>query len=126
MRNKQHLSVPNDRDAYEEKQVIVEDWLMDILMDKLRKASTIVSQKDIPFILYRNIIEESDMCVQEEVATLVEKYVVIQIFSYGGFIPSSFQRQHVFTIDRFTRLILRKNSALFFECLESLKTALLS
>ena len=125
MRNKQHLSVPNDRDAYEEKQVIVEDWLMDILMDKLRKASTIVSQKDIPFILYRNIIEESDTCVQEEVATLVEKYVVIQIFSYGGFIPSSFQRQHVFTIDRFTRLILRKNSALFFECLESLKTALL-
>ncbi len=126
MRNKQHLSVPNDRDAYEEKQVIVEDWLMDILMDKLRKASTIVSQKDIPFILYRNIIEESDTCVQEEVATLVEKYVVIQIFSYGGFIPSSFQRQHVFTIDRFTRLILRKNSALFFECLENLKTALLS
>lgn len=126
MRNKQHLSVPNDRDAYEEKQVIVEDWLMDILMDKLRKASTIVSQKDIPFILYRNIIEESDTCVQEEVATLVEKYVVIQVFSYGGFIPSSFQRQHVFTIDRFTRLILRKNSALFFECLESLKTALLS
>jgi hypothetical protein len=126
LRNKQHLSVPNDRDAYEEKQVIVEDWLMDILMDKLRKASTIVSQKDIPFILYRNIIEESDTCVQEEVATLVEKYVVIQIFSYGGFIPSSFQRQHVFTIDRFTRLILRKNSALFFECLESLKTALLS
>jgi hypothetical protein len=126
LRNKQHLSVPNDRDAYEEKQVIVEDWLMDILMDKLRKASTIVSQKDIPFILYRNIIEESDTCVQEEVATLVEKYVVIQIFSYGGFIPSSFQRQHVFTIDRFTRLILRKNSALFFECLESLKRALLS
>jgi hypothetical protein len=126
LRNKQHLSVHNDRDAYEEKQVIVEDWLMDILMDKLRKASTIVSQKDIPFILYRNIIEESDTCVQEEVATLVEKYVVIQIFSYGGFIPSSFQRQHVFTIDRFTRLILRKNSALFFECLESLKTALLS
>jgi hypothetical protein len=126
LRNKQHLSVPNDRDACEEKQVIVEDWLMDILMDKLRKASTIVSQKDIPFILYRNIIEESDTCVQEEVATLVEKYVVIQIFSYGGFIPSSFQRQHVFTIDRFTRLILRKNSALFFECLESLKTALLS
>jgi hypothetical protein len=126
LRNKQHLSVHNDRDAYEEKQVIVEDWLMDILIDKLRKASTIVSQKDIPFILYRNIIEESDTCVQEEVATLVEKYVVIQVFSYGGFIPSSFQRQHVFTIDRFTRLILRKNSALFFECLESLKTALLS
>jgi hypothetical protein len=126
LRNKQHLSVRNDRDAYEEKQVIVEDWLMDILIDKLRKASTIVTQKDIPFILYRNIIEESDTCVQEEVATLVEKYVVIQVFSYGGFIPSSFQRQHVFTIDRFTRLILRKNSALFFECLESLKTALLS
>lgn len=124
MRIKQHLSIHSDRDASEEKQVIVEDWLMDILMDKLRKASTIVSQKDIPFILYRNIIEESDTCVQEEVATLVEKYVVIQVFSYGGFIPSSFQRQHVFTIDRFTRLILRKNSALFFQCLESLKNSI--
>jgi hypothetical protein len=123
---KQHLSVRSDRDASEEKQVIVEDWLMDILIDKLRKASTIVSQKEIPFILYRNIIDESDTCVQEEVATLVEKYVVIQVFSYGGFLPSNFQRQYVFTIDRFTRLILRKNSALFFQCLESLKTALVS
>ena len=126
MRNKQDLSVHIDQDAPEEKQVIVEDWLMDILIDKLRKASTIVSRKDIPFILYRNIIEESDTCVQEEVATLVEKYVVIQVFSYGGFIPSNFQRQHVFTIDKFTRLILRKNSDLFFQCLESLKTVLVS
>ena len=126
MRNKQNLSVHIDQDASEEKQVIVEDWLMDILIDKLRKASTIVSRKDIPFILYRNIIEESDTCVQEEVATLVEKYVVIQVFSYGGFIPSNFQSQHVFTIDKFTRLILRKNSDLFFQCLESLKTVLVS
>jgi hypothetical protein len=126
LRIKQHLSVRSDRDACEEKQVIVEDWLMDILIDKLRKASTIIGRKDIPFILYRNIIDESDTCVQEEVATLVEKYVVIQVFSYGGFIPSNFQSQHVFTIDRFTRLILRKNSALFFQCLESLKTALVS
>jgi hypothetical protein len=123
---KQHLSVPGERDAYGENQVIVEDWLIDILVDKLRKASTILSRKEIPFILYRNIIEESDTCVQEEVATLADKYVVVQVFSYGGFIPSSFQRQHVYTVDRFTRIILKKNSALFFECLESLKTALVS
>jgi hypothetical protein len=104
----------------------VEDWLIDILVDKLRKACTIVSRKKIPFILYRNIIEESEACVQEEVATLADKYVVVQVFSYGGFIPSTFQRQHVYTIDRFTRIILKKNSALFFECLENLKTALVS
>jgi hypothetical protein len=126
LRIKQDLSVHSNRNASKEKQVIVEDWLMDILIDKLRKASTIVSRKDIPFILYRNIIEESDMCVQEEVATLLEKYVVVQVFSYGGFIPSNFQRQHVFTIDKFTRLILSKNSALFFQCLENIKTALVS
>ena len=126
LRIKQHLTVHRDRDTCEEKQAIVEDWLMDILIDKLRKASTIVSRKNIPFILYRNIMEESDSCVQEEVATLVEKYVVIQVFSYGGFIPSTFQSQYVFTIDRFTRLILRKNTPLFFQCLENLKTALVS
>jgi hypothetical protein len=123
---KQHLSIHRDRDACEEKQVIVEDWLMDILIDKLRKASTIVSRKNTPFILYRTILDESDSCVQEEVATLVEKYVVIQVFSYGGFIPSTFHSQHVFTIDRFTRLILKTNTALFFQCLESLKTALVT
>ena len=125
MKIKQHLSAPSEPDAYVQNQVIVEDWLIDILVDKLRKASTIVSQKKIPFILYRSIVEESDSCVQEEVATLADKYVVVQLFSYGGFIPSSFQRQHVYTIDRFTRIILKKNSVLFFECLENLKTALL-
>lgn len=123
---KQDLSVPSELDSIEEKQVIVEDWLMDILVDKLRKASTILSSKEIPFILYRNIIEENDTCVQEEVATLADKYVVVQVFSYGGFIPSTFQRQHVFTIDRFTRVILKKNTALFSQCLESLKAALVS
>jgi hypothetical protein len=123
---KQDLRVRSDIDSLEEKQLIVEDWLMDILVDKLRKASTILSSKEIPFILYRNIIEENDTCVQEEVATLADKYVVVQVFSYGGFIPSSFQRQHVFTIDRFTRVILKKNTALFSQCLESLKSALVS
>ena len=118
------MSAPSEPDAYVQNQVIVEDWLIDILVDKLRKASTIVSQKKIPFILYRNIVEESDSCVQEEVATLADKYVVVQVFSYGGFIPSTFQRQHVYTIDKFTRIILKKNSTLFFECLENLKTAL--
>ena len=126
MKIKQHLSVPSERDAYIEKEVIVEGWLIDILVDKLRKACTIVSRKKIPFILYRNIIEESEACVQEEVATLADKYVVVQVFSYGGFVPSTFQRQHVYTIDRFTRIILKKNSALFFECLENLRTALVS
>jgi hypothetical protein len=123
---KQHLSLPSERDAYIEKEVIVEGWLIDILVDKLRKACTIVNRKKIPFILYRNIIEESEACVQEEIATLADKYVVVQVFSYGGFIPSTFQRQHVYTIDRFTRIILKKNSALFFECLENLRTALVS
>lgn len=126
MKIKQHLSVPSERDAYIEKEIIVEGWLIDILVDKLRKACTILSRKKIPFILYRNIIEESEACVQEEVATLADKYVVVQVFSYGGFIPSTFQRQHVYTIDRFTRIILKKNSALFFECLENLRTALVS
>ena len=126
MKIKQHLSVPSERDAYLEKEIIVEDWLIDILIDKPRKACTIVSRKKIPFILYRNIIEESEACAQEEVATLADKYVVVQVFSYGGFIPSTFQRQHVYTIDRFTRIILKKNSALFFECLENLRTALVS
>ena len=59
-------------------------------------------------------MQENDSCVQGEVAALVEKDVIIQVFSYGGFIPSTFQPQQVFIIERFARIILTKNTDLFF------------
>ena len=91
-----------------------------MFMDKLRKASIIAGQKGKPFVLYRNLIEENGDAVQEEVGTVLDKYVVVQIFTYGGFIPSNFQKQQVFTLDKFTRIMLKRNRNFLLQCLENL------
>jgi hypothetical protein len=103
-----------------EKQLITEEWLIAMFMDKLRKASIIAGQKGKPFVLYRNLIEENEDAVQEEVGTVLDKYVVVQIFTYGGFIPSNFQKQQVFTLDKFTRIMLKRNRNFLLQCLENL------
>lgn len=103
-----------------EKQLITEEWLIAMFMDKLRKASIIAGQKGKPFVLYRNLIEDNEDAVQEEVGTVLDKYVVVQIFTYGGFIPSNFQKQQVFTLDKFTRIVLKRNRNFLLQCLENL------
>jgi hypothetical protein len=103
-----------------EKQLITEEWLIAMFMDKLRKASIIAGQKGKPFVLYRNLIEDNEDAVQEEVGTVLDKYVVVQIFTYGGFIPSNFQKQQVFTLDKFTRIMLKRNRNFLLQCLENL------
>jgi hypothetical protein len=105
----------------DEKRLVVEEWLITMFMNKLRKASIIASGKG-PYTLYRNIIEESEEAVQEEVATVIDKYVVVQVLTYGCFLPCNFQRQSVFTLDKFTRVMLKRNRNLILQCLENLET----
>jgi hypothetical protein len=104
-----------------DREKIIEVWLIEKFRDKLRKASIISSRKDKPFILYRNIIEESQDALEEEVATVSEKYVVVQVFCHGGFVPTDFQKQQIFTLDKFIRRILKSNRSLLLQCLDNLK-----
>ena len=87
--------------------VIIEDWLAERLADKLRKASMVVQQTHIPHLLYRNTIEESKDALQEEVGMISGKHIVIMIYSYGGFVPSTFQQIEVYTSDKFTNWIVK-------------------
>lgn len=99
-----------------------EDWLVERLADKLRKVSMIVQQSHIPHLLYRTTIEENEEVVKEEIGILSEKYIVTMIYVYGGFIPSSFQKIDVYTLDKFTRRIIQKGKKdLLLQCLESLE-----
>jgi hypothetical protein len=116
----QDISLQKKEEQCTDKNAIVEEWLIVILMDKLRKAAIIAGQKNIPLVLYRKLVNESEDAVQEELATVLERYVVIQVFTYGGFIPANFQKQNVFTFDKFARVILRKNRDLLMQCLENL------
>lgn len=102
--------------------VIIEDWLAERLADKLRKASMVVQQTHIPHLLYRNTIEESKDALQEEVGMISGKHIVIMIYSYGGFVPSTFQQIEVYTSDKFTNWIVKNGKKdLLLQCLESLE-----
>ncbi len=102
--------------------VIIEDWLAERLADKLRKASMVVQQTHIPHLLYRNTIEESKDALQEEVGMISGKHIVIMIYCYGGFVPSTFQQIEVYTSDKFTNWIVKNGKKdLLLQCLESLE-----
>ena len=107
----------------EEKQdnAIIEDWLAERLTDKLRKASIVAQQTYRPHLLYRNTIEESQDVLQEEVGIISGKHIVIMIYAYGGFVPSTFQKIEVYTSDKFIKSIIKKGKKdLLLQCLETL------
>lgn len=110
---------------FKEKQssnIIIEDWLVERLTEKLREASITVQQRYNPHLLYRATIEENEVTIQEEVGIISGKHIVIMIYSYGGFIASGFQKIEVYTLDRFTKWIIQKGKKnLLLQCLESLE-----
>jgi hypothetical protein len=99
----------------------VEKWLGEIFEDKLRKACLITKQTHKPVLLYRNIIDESEDALQEQVALIVEKQIVTVMYTYGGFVPSTFQKIAVYTLDKFTKWIVKKEKRdLLLQCLQNI------
>jgi hypothetical protein len=107
----------------EEKQEddIVEKWLAERFEDKLRGISLVVKQTHRPILLYRNIIEESNDALREQVGLVIGKHIVIIMYAYGGFVPSTFQKVEIYTLDKFTKWIVKRGKRdLLLQCLESL------
>ncbi|MEO9321100.1 MAG: hypothetical protein ABI361_10535 [Nitrososphaera sp.] len=102
------------------KQVTLDSCVSSRLRDRLRKASIIASRTGTPVVLYRNTIEEVDHAAEEEIATVNEQYVVVQVITHGGFIPPNFQQQFVFTLDKFPEWIMNRSNELVARCLETL------
>lgn len=103
------------------KQVTLDDWLMARFRELLRKASIVSAKTDKPMILYRHSIEESEHAMEEEVATVSNNYVIIQVITHGGFIPPSFQQQFVFSIDDFPEWLMKRSKEIFLKSLDSLE-----
>lgn len=101
-------------------ELIVDDWLIEQFRTKLKKASIIAERKNRPFILYNNVIEESEHAVQEEVITIGGKYVIMQTISYGGFIPVNIQKQQIFTLDKFSLWIMKESRDMLLQCFNNL------
>lgn len=107
----------------EEKQVddIVEKWLAERFEDKLGKISFIMKQTHKPILLYRNTIEESEDALHEQIGLVIGKYIVTITYAYGGFVPSTFQKGEVYTLDKFTKWIVKKGKRdLLLQCLENI------
>ena len=98
----------------EEKQEdgIVERWLAERFEYKLRNASLITKQTHRPIVLYRNTIEESESALQEQIGLIA---------AYGGFVPSTFQKIEVHTIEKFiTSVITKGKRDLLLQCLQNI------
>jgi hypothetical protein len=97
---------------------------MSRLADRLQRASLIAARSGRPLVLYRQTVEETDQSTEEEIATINEQYVVVQVITFGGFIPPNFQQQYVFSFEEFPSWIMKRSNELLFICLESLDQGL--
>jgi hypothetical protein len=113
----------DNKNKIKTKDSIVDEWLVDNIRDKLKKAATIVSRLNKPLTLYGNILEESEDSAKEEIVLHNQKYITVQTFTRGGFLPTSFQEQHIFTIDKFILWVIkeRKDREIILQCLEALE-----
>jgi len=125
--NKQHMHlhkrVSSSSSLRGEKQDddTVEKWLAERFEDKLRKTSLFIKQTHRPILLYRNTIEESEDALHEQIGLVIGKYIVIIMYAYGGFVPSTFQEVEVHTLDKFTKWIVKKGKRdLLLQCLENI------
>ena len=102
----------------------LDSWVMSRLADRLQRASLIAAGSGRPLVLYRQTVEETDQSTEEEIATINEQYVVVQVITFGGFIPPNFQQQYVFSFEEFPSWIMKRSNELLFICLESLDQGL--
>lgn len=110
----------------ESKESIVNEWLIEHFKDKLKKAATLAGTQNRPLVLYYGIIEESGDSAKEEIVLHNQKYITVQILTRGGYLPTSFHEQYVFTIDKFISWIVkeRKNREMILQCLTAINDSI--
>ncbi|MGD1834703.1 MAG: hypothetical protein ACPKQO_03185 [Nitrososphaeraceae archaeon] len=101
-------------------QVTLDEFLIKKFKDKLEKIVLISNKNNYPIILYRRTIEENEVSIEEEIGTVSEKYVIVQIFTHGGYLPVSFREQHVFTTEEFSVWIMKRSKSMLLQCMENM------
>ena len=91
------------------------------MQDLLEKTTNIISQTNVPVVLYRETLEEKDDAYEEIVCTLGQEHVIEQVIISGGMVVPEIKQQIVFTIDEFPNRLLNKSKDLFAEVVEQLE-----
>jgi translation elongation factor EF-Ts len=117
------LLTTEDKNKKKNQDTIVDEWIVENFRNKLKKAAVIASALNKPLALYNNIIEENEDSAKEEIVLHNQKYITVQTFTRGGFLPTSFQEQHIFTIDKFITWAIkeRKDRKIILQCLHALE-----
>lgn len=103
------------------KQISLDGWQIQHMVDLLKKGSEMVSKTNRPIILYRQTLEEEDDAYEEIVCTLTKDYVIEQLVTSGGVLVPSFHQQFVFRIEEFPQELLRKSRDRFMQIIEMLE-----
>ena len=106
------------------KQISLDAWSIQHLIDLLKKGSRIVAKTNTPIVLYRQTMEEEDGSYEEIVCTLTNDYIVEQLIISGGMVIPAISQQLVYRLDEFPDRLLRKSKDLFLETVEHLEKKL--
>ncbi len=111
-----------------EKQMSFDDFLINNFKSKLDDLSLNLLKTGTgkPLILYTTLLDENDEYGEQELAIINENYVVIQVITFGGFVPMAVQHQRVFTFEEFSIWVFKRSASLFLQCLSTIDDALVS
>lgn len=111
-----------------EKQMSFDDFLINNFKSKLDDLSLNLLKTGTgkPLILYTTLLDEDDEYGEQELAIINENYVVIQVITFGGFVPMAVQHQRVFTFEEFSIWVFKRSASLFLQCLSTIDDALIS
>ncbi len=105
-----------------------DDFLINNFKSKLENLSLCLLKTGTgkPLILYTTLLDEENEYGEQELAIINENYVVIQVITFGGFVPIAVQHQRVFTFEEFSIWIFNRSASLFLQCLSTIDEALIS
>ena len=103
------------------KQISLDTWSTDRLTELLKKGTNIITQTNLPIVLYRETLEEKEGSFEELICTLTQDHVVELVVTSGGMVIPSIKQQIVFSIDEFPDKLLRKSKDRFSQVIEMLE-----
>ena len=106
------------------KQISLDAWQVQQLVDLLEKGSKIVEKTNKPIVLFRQTLEEEEESYEESVCTLTKGFVIEQMVTSGGVLVPNFHQQTVFTIEEYPQELLRKSRDRFLEMIDFLEEQL--
>ncbi len=106
------------------KQISLDSWQIQHLRGLLKQGSNAANNKNMPIILYREVLEEEDDSYEEIICTLTSDHVVEQLVTSGGLVPPSFHQQFVFSLEEYPERLMKKSRDLFLNVVGLLENQL--